>query len=126
MTWNADSISTKKHEFLNTLSHPDFKCYRLDREGTRTKGAELPYWKILECIGIYVSSLTGSIHFISTYRPGSRTTEDIRKFTSNIQLLTSSRPDQPPAKNSHWLLGFWLHNKTVAEIEGHLYTEAKS
>jgi exonuclease III len=59
MTWNADSISPKKHEFFDFLlindidialinetflkqgtpfSHSDFRCYRLDREGARTKG----------------------------------------------------------------------------------------
>jgi hypothetical protein len=54
MTWNADSISPKKHEIFyfllsndidialinetylkqgTSFSHPDFRCYRLDREG---------------------------------------------------------------------------------------------
>jgi exonuclease III len=127
MTWNADSISPKKYEFFDFLlsndidialknetylkqgtpfSHPDFRCYRLDREGARTKGGvailvrqNLPHslissfrTKVLECIGISVSSPTGEIHFISTYHPGGRyTAEDIRNFKSDIQLLTSSR-----------------------------------
>jgi Endonuclease-reverse transcriptase len=88
------------------FSHPDFRCYRLDREGARTKGGvailvrqNLPHsllssfqTKVLECIGISVSSPTGSIHFISTDRPGGRSTaEDIRNFRSDIQLLTYSR-----------------------------------
>jgi Endonuclease-reverse transcriptase len=48
--------------------------------------------KVLECIRISVSSPTGEIHFISTYRPGGRSyAEDIRNFRSDIQLLTSSR-----------------------------------
>jgi hypothetical protein len=59
MTWNADNISPKKHEFFYFLLsndigtalinetylkqrtpffHPDFRCYRLDGEGARTKG----------------------------------------------------------------------------------------
>jgi hypothetical protein len=98
MTWSADSISPKKHEFFYFLlsndidialinetflkqaipfSHPDFRCYRLDREGARTKGGvaimvrqSLPHsllspfrTKVLECIGISVSSPTGEIHF---------------------------------------------------------------
>jgi exonuclease III len=127
MTWNADSISHKKHEFFDFLlsndidialinetslkqrtpfSHPDFRCYRLDREGAQTKGGvailvrpNLPHsllpsfqTKVLECIGISVSLPTGSIHFISTCRPvGRSNAEDIRNFTSDIQLLTSSR-----------------------------------
>jgi exonuclease III len=59
MTWNANSISPKKHEFFDFLlsneidialinetflkqgtpfSHPEFKSYRLDREGRLSKG----------------------------------------------------------------------------------------
>jgi hypothetical protein len=62
------------------------KHYRVDREGARTKGGvailvrqTLSHsllssfqTKVLECIGISVSSSTGSIPFISTYPPGGR------------------------------------------------------
>jgi Reverse transcriptase (RNA-dependent DNA polymerase)/Endonuclease-reverse transcriptase len=127
MTWNANSILPKKHEFFDFVlrneidvalinetylkqgtpfSHPDFRCYRLDREGRVNKGgvailvrSNLPHnllpsfqTKILECIGISVNSATGPINFISTYRPGGRSTaDDIAKFRSDINLLTSSR-----------------------------------
>jgi exonuclease III len=107
MTWNADSISPKKHEFFDYLLsndidialinetflkqgtpffHPDFRCYRLDREGARTKrGVAIHKTKVLECIGISVSSPTGEIHFISTYRPGGRSyAENIRNFKSDV------------------------------------------
>lgn len=127
MTWNADSISPKKHEFFDFLlsndidialinetylkqgtpfSHPDYICYRLDREGRLTKGGvaimvrkDLPHTllpsfrtKILECIGVSVNSTSGPINFISTYRPGGRSTaNDITNFRNDLGLLTASR-----------------------------------
>jgi Reverse transcriptase (RNA-dependent DNA polymerase)/Endonuclease-reverse transcriptase len=126
MTWNANSISPKKHEFFDFLlsgsvdiallnetylkqgisfSHPDYRCYRLDR-ADRPKGGvavlvrqDLPHTlvpsfktKTLECIGISVASASGPIEFISAYRPGGRSTpEDISKFRDDILQLTSSR-----------------------------------
>jgi hypothetical protein len=127
ITWNADSISPKKHEFFDflleneidiglinetylkrgiTFSHPEFRCYRLDREGQRTKGGVaivvrrnlshslLPSFntKILECIGVSVISTSGPIHFISVYRPGGRNSPvDIANFKSDTIKLTTSR-----------------------------------
>jgi Endonuclease-reverse transcriptase len=83
-----------------------FSFYGGGLEGARTKAGvvilvrqNVPHsllssfqTKVLECIGISVSSSTGAIHFISTYRPGGRcNAEDIRNFKSDIQLLMSSR-----------------------------------
>jgi len=127
VTWNANSIYHKKDEFFDFLlenvidialinethlkrdlsfSHPEFKSYRLDREGQLSKGGVailvrhnishylLPSYhtKILECIGVSINSTSGPIHFISAYRPGGRSTsEDISKFRSDILNITSCR-----------------------------------
>jgi hypothetical protein len=93
MTWNANSVSPKKHELFDFLmsgsidivlinvtylkqgvsfSHPDYKCYRLDRSD-RPKGGIvilvcqdvlhmlLSFFRmwVLECIGVSVVTASG-------------------------------------------------------------------
>jgi hypothetical protein len=127
LKWNANSILSKRLEFFDFLlensiniallnetqlkpgtgfSHPDYRCYRLDRVG-RSKGGvavmvrhNLPHTllssfrtRVIECIGVSVdSSGTESSNFISAYLPGARySIEDISNFRNDILHLTSSQ-----------------------------------
>jgi hypothetical protein len=126
LTWNANSILRKRLEFFDFLlensidiallnethlkpgtgfSHPDYRCYRLDRVG-RSKGGvavmvrhDLPHTllssfrtRVTECIGVSVVSSSGPVDFISAYFPGARhSPEDISNFRNDILHLTSSQ-----------------------------------
>ena len=99
---NKIDIALVNETFLKqgtSFSHPEYKTYRLDRVGALTKGGvaimvrqDLPHkllpafrTRILECIGVSVDSASGPIEFISTYRPGGRST--ITTISQNSKVM---------------------------------------
>lgn len=86
-------------------NHPDYKCYRLDRQNhgggvaifirrtiTHEAAPNLKF-KLLECIGVIVKlSNSSSINIYSIYLPGSASNELIRQhYQQDIRKLTSLR-----------------------------------
>jgi hypothetical protein len=94
------------------FSHPNYRCYCLDRVGLPNDGVavmvrhDLPHTllssfrtRVIECIGISVDSSSGPVDFISAHLSGMRhSLDDISNYRNNILHLT---PRAVPAKLFH-------------------------
>lgn len=129
MTWNAHSLRPKKLEYFDflltheisiasisetflsgsdSIYHPDFITYRLDRESPRTGGGvcltfrrgiqhqllPCPSTEVNEALSAEVTHSEGRFVITSIYFPGSGNSEVLRAYKRDLQLLLSLYPDQ--------------------------------